>query len=70
MMKRVFPLGLTLAFLMTPLGVANAKFTCDVEKIEGTSLILKNCQKKGLKRLKPGDTVKITRKRKPKVEGC
>ena len=69
-MKKVYTLILSLAFLMASLGVANAKFTCDVEKIEGTSLILKNCQKKGLKRLKPGDTVKITKKRKPKVEGC
>ena len=69
-MKKVSTLILSLAFLMASLKVANAKFTCDVEKIEGTSLILKNCQEKGLKRLRPGDTVKITKKRKPKVEGC
>ncbi len=54
-------------------GSANAKFLCEVESIEGTTLVLKNCQEKGLKRLSPGDKVDIIKKRKKKaaaVEGC
>ena len=69
-MKKTCSIFLTFAFVMGSLGAASAKFTCDVEKIEGKTLVLKNCQEKGLKRLKPGDTVKIIKKRKPKVEGC
>ena len=54
-------------------GVASAKFLCEVDSIEGTTLVLKNCQEKGLKRLSPGDAVSIIKKRKKKaaaVEGC
>ena len=69
-MKKAISIVSALSFFVLASGISHAKFTCDVEKIEGTSLILKNCQKKGLKRLKPGDTVKIIKKRKPKVEGC
>lgn len=53
-------------------GVSSAKFTCDVDKIEGNTMVLKNCQERGLKRLHPGDKVGIIKKRvkKTAVEGC
>ncbi len=46
--------------------VAEAKFTCDVISVEGAQLVLENC-KDGIRRIKPGDTVSITKKRKKKV---
>ncbi len=55
-------------FLSASFGLAHAKFICEVEEIDGTRLVLKNCQEKGLKRLKAGDTVAITKKRKFKEE--
>jgi hypothetical protein len=61
---------MTLVFALTIAGTAYAKFTCDVEEVDGNRLVLKNCQEKGIKRIKAGDTVSITKKRKPKVEGC
>ena len=61
------------SFLLLGTYPAHAKFSCKVKSIEGDQLILKKCQEKGLKKLKPGDTVNITKKRKKakaKVEGC
>ncbi len=46
--------------------VAEAKFTCEVISVEGAQLVLENC-KDGIRRIKPGDTVSITKKRKKKV---
>ena len=73
MMKEMvlgFVLASVLAFGLPRVGFA--KFTCDVEKIEGNTMVLKNCQEKGLKRLHPGDKVGIIKKRvkKTAVEGC
>jgi len=63
--------SLIVAFFLSGFGTACAKFTCEVKSIQGKQLILDNCQEKGLKRLKPGDKVGITKKRKSKkVEGC
>ena len=70
MKKKFIAVVVALMFAGTFAGMAHAKFTCDVETVEGNKLILKNCQEKGLKRLKAGDTVSITKKRKSKVEGC
>ena len=50
------------AILLSPSG-ASAKFTCQVDSIQGTTMVLKECQEKGLKRLHPGDTVSIVKKR-------
>ena len=66
MKKQVISFIISLAFLSVSFGVAHAKFTCEVEEIDGARLVLKNCQEKGLKRLKAGDTVSITKKRKSK----
>lgn len=72
--KLILCLIISGSFVFTLPSFSHAKFTCQVEKVEGTSLILKNCQEKGLKKIKAGDTVSITKKRKkkktPKVEGC
>lgn len=68
--KKITAILLALLFAGTFTCVAHAKFTCDVETVDGNKLILKNCQEKGLKRIKAGDTVSITKKRKHKVEGC
>jgi len=71
-MKNIISIFVVLSFLFMTvcISTSDAKFLCEVEKIDGTTLILKNCQEKGLKRLKPGDSVSIVKKRKPKLEGC
>ena len=67
MKKQLICFVVSLVFLSVSfIGVAHAKFTCEVEEIDGTRLVLKNCQVKGLKRLKTGDTVAITKKRNSK----
>ena len=70
MMRRTISLWVASLFVLALPAAGLAKFKCTVESIEGTTLVLKGCQKRGLKRLKPGDTVSITKKRKRSVEGC
>ncbi|OCC15871.1 hypothetical protein DBT_0796 [Dissulfuribacter thermophilus] len=71
LLRKALGITLTLSFLIASQTVCQAKFSCDVESIQGNKLILTNCKKKGLKRLKAGDTVNITKKRKKaKIEGC
>jgi len=47
--------------------VAEAKFTCEVISVDGARLVLENC-KDGIRRIKPGDTVSIIKKRKKAAE--
>ena len=69
MTKKAVTFMLAMAFLLTTTGVSIAKFSCTVESIEGDKLVLNDCQEKGLKRLKTGSEVDISKKRK-KLEGC
>ena len=48
-----------------------AKFSCKTESVDldAGTLVLKECEKKGLKKIKQGNTVSIIKKKK-KLEGC
>lgn len=68
-MKKLVIIGLSLAFVISSVTLAAAKFGCTVESIEGNTLVLKDCDAKKAAKLKAGDEVRITKKRK-KLEGC
>ncbi len=62
------PVMVALAAILIAPCEASAKFTCQVDSIQGTTMVLKECQEKGLKRLHSGDTVSIVKKRVQKKE--
>ena len=68
-MKKLVIIALSLSFVIGGVTLATAKFGCTVESVEGNTLVLKNCDAKKAAKLKAGDGVSITKKRK-KLEGC
>ena len=71
MKKFVWIIASVLLISLCFTGVSLAKFKCKTEDVdlEAGTLVLKDCEKKGLKKIKIGNTVSITKKRK-QVEGC
>ena len=68
-MKNLGIIVLALCFVMGNVTFAAAKFGCSVESVDGNKLILKDCDAAKAAKLKVGDGVSITKKRK-KLEGC
>ena len=68
-MKNLGIIVLAFCLVIGSISLAAAKFGCTVESVEGNKLILKNCDAKKAAKLKEGDGVSITKKRK-KLEGC
>jgi len=68
-MKKVAVIVLSFCFVVGSVTFAAAKFACTVESIEGNKLVLKDCDADKAAKLKEGDDVNITKKRK-KLEGC
>lgn len=70
MSKKLLTLALVIGFTLTSVGISYAKFKCTVESIDGGNLVLKDCNEKKAGKLKVGDKVSITKKRKGGMEGC
>ena len=68
-MKSIGIIVLSFCFVLSSVTLATAKFGCTVESVEGSKLILKDCDADKAAKLKAGDGVRITKKRK-KLEGC
>ena len=64
MNKKLITLALAVCFTLSAVGISYAKFECTVESVDGTNLVLKDCDEKKAQKLKAGDTVSITKKRK------
>ena len=68
-MKHLGIIVLSFCLVMGSVTFAAAKFGCTVESVEGNKLILKDCDADKAAKLKVGEGVSITKKRK-KLEGC
>ncbi|MEW6429271.1 MAG: hypothetical protein AB1568_14685 [Thermodesulfobacteriota bacterium] len=68
MTKTILITAMAATFLFAAAGVGLAKFTCKVESVEAGKVVL-DCDAEKASKIKSGDEVDITKKRK-KLEGC
>jgi len=68
-MKYLGIIVLAICFAATSVAIATAKFGCTVESVEGSKIVLKDCNADKAAKLQAGDGVSITKQRK-KLEGC